>query len=44
MIAFEGSYLTAWRNSFEEAKHGFKEHLLTKNESRFLFSVNANET
>jgi hypothetical protein len=43
MISFESAYLTLWKNSFEEAKGGFREHLLIKHEKKYTFSVNANE-
>ena len=44
MVLFENAYLAVWKNSFDEARNGFKEHLLKKyGNGSHMFDVNADD-
>lgn len=43
MLHFENAYLAMWKSGFDQAKHGFKDYLLVKDEDNLTFDVNANE-
>ncbi len=43
IISFENHYLNAWKTTIEEAKLGFKQFLMNKNDQQLIFNINSDE-